>query len=959
MFISVFCCNIRSVNAHFDEFILYIKSEKKYSNLDVIVFTETWHTADNCNYKIPGYKLYVSTHKRNQNDGIMVFIKEKFSIEMYEYNYEMANFIKLKLSVNDIQFNILCVYRSPSGDIDLFLSSFDSILTADRKLSGYYMIIGDLNINIVGTKQINNDYLDMLSEYGFRSFINVYTRTPVGCAHSCLDHIFIKYNNCIDNRIEAGVIQTNISDHYSVIMALELKNKLLSHNNNVYKTINYNKLNVLLKLESWSELYYNINVNKCFDIFIHTILHAINSSTTFKKANAKNKHIQEWMTMGLLCSVRKKQALSLKVKKHPNNDKLRSYYVKYKNIFTSILRITKNNFYKKKFNDISYSPKLTWKLITELTLSKNKNSNHIKSLMHNNEHIIPSEDPVRASNVFNMFFTNIGINLANKIKNSNQHFVETNTDVDFDMYFNEEINKPEIIKIINNLKDDTAAGFDGISVKTIKSIAVNIIEPLIYIYNLSISKCTFPDKLKIAIIKPLFKHGDATNINNYRPISMISNFAKILEKIIKLRLVVYLEKNKLLSKNQFGFRPGLSTENALYSASNFIYNALDSSKKTMAIFLDLAKAFDTVNHNELCNILPSFGLKNNSFKWFKNYLENRKQLVQINDSKGDEMKIQCGVPQGSVLGPILFILYINSICDLKIDGQIVTYADDTCLLFSGDSWDEVRSIATKEFKKVIKYLNHRQLSINYQKTNYINFSINKDQNLYDELKICFCENEDSCNTTFCQTIYKVSSIRYLGITFDKHMKWKLHANNIIMRMRTLTFSFSKLRNYLPVQTMRIIYLSLFQSIFQYGLLVWGGLNECAVRPLKILQRKIIRICLCKNNLVGSTGENFKLFRVLPFESVYKKVTILYVIQNYETFVDMEIIGKKREVRAFDVNIIYYKKAFGQKFINYLGPKYFNLMPLNLKKLIFTNTGNLKIASIKEQIDLWLFSLLSV
>jgi hypothetical protein len=120
-----------------------------------------------------------------------------------------------------------------------------------------------------------------------------------------------------------------------------------------------------------------------------------------------------------------------------------------------------------------------------------------------------------------MFFTNIDINLANKIKNSNQHFVKTNTDVDFDMYFNEEINKPEILKIINNLKDDIAAGFDGISVKTIKSIAVNIIEPLIYIYNLSISKCTFPDKLKIAIIKPLFKHEDDTNINNYRPISFL------------------------------------------------------------------------------------------------------------------------------------------------------------------------------------------------------------------------------------------------------------------------------------------------------------------------------------------------------------------------------------------------------------------------------------------------------
>jgi len=167
------------------------------------------------------------------------------------------------------------------------------------------------------------------------------------------------------------------------------------------------------------------------------------------------------------------------------------------------------------------------------------------------------------------------MDLASKIKNSNQNFVETNSGVDFDMYFNEEINNPEILKIINNLKDDTAAGFDGISVKTIKSIAVNIIEPFIYIYNLSISKCTFPDKLKVAIIRPLFKHGDATNINNYRPISMINNFAKI----IKLRLVVYLEKNKLLSKYQFGVRPGLSTENALYSASNFIYNALDSIVK--------------------------------------------------------------------------------------------------------------------------------------------------------------------------------------------------------------------------------------------------------------------------------------------------------------------------------------------------------------------------------------------
>lgn len=239
-------------------------------------------------------------------------------------------------------------------------------------------------------------------------------------------------------------------------------------------------------------------------------------------------------------------------------------------------------------------------------MSKNIKGDGIKTLIHNNEHIIPSEDPVRVSNLFNEFFINIGSNLASKIKKSNFIYDEPSTIASFDMIFKEKINTHEIAKIINNLNDDTAAGFDGVSVKTLKTIATNIIEPLTYIYNLSISESTFTDKLKLAIIKPLYKNGDSTNINNYRPISMISNFAKILEKIINYRLVVFLEKNNLLSKTQFGFRPRLGTENALYSASKFIYDALDNNNIAMAIFLDLAKAFDTVNHIELCNILPSF-----------------------------------------------------------------------------------------------------------------------------------------------------------------------------------------------------------------------------------------------------------------------------------------------------------------------------------------------------------------
>lgn len=167
------------------------------------------------------------------------------------------------------------------------------------------------------------------------------------------------------------------------------------------------------------------------------------------------------------------------------------------------------------------------------------------------------------------------------------------------MIFNEKITETDILLTLKTLKDDTAAGVDKITVKLLKTIQNSILYPLLYIYNLSIKYCLFPEKFKIAVVAPLFKGGNRAEINNYRPISMIVNFAKLLGKIIKNRLMKYFESNDLLSKNQFGFRPGLSTEDALYSVTKFISNSLDNGEKPLAIFLDLKKAFDTVNHIEL------------------------------------------------------------------------------------------------------------------------------------------------------------------------------------------------------------------------------------------------------------------------------------------------------------------------------------------------------------------------
>jgi len=365
--------------------------------------------------------------------------------------------------------------------------------------------------------------------------------------------------------INAGVLLTDITDHCSIVVTIPMPVKFKNIINTI-KVINYDKLKLLLYKEKWINIYESNSVNGCVSDFQNIIMKAINESSITKNINSKNKKLKEWMTKGLLCSVRHKQYIAMKCKKNPNNINLESYYKKYKNTFTNLLRLAKIKFYENKFREVSYNPKLTWKLVNEITGCNSKNNESIKTIIMEDKYLNINDNPKEASNAFNNYFTDVGKNLAkkfNKTSNLNFNKRDNNNLCSFDKIFQEKIDISEIRRIILNFKDDTAAGFDKITAKIIKCISELIITPLAYIYNLSIQNSIFPDNFKIAIIKPLFKGGDHKTISNYRPISMLTNFSKIFEKIIKSRLISYLENNNLLSKNQYGFRPGLSTENAL------------------------------------------------------------------------------------------------------------------------------------------------------------------------------------------------------------------------------------------------------------------------------------------------------------------------------------------------------------------------------------------------------------
>jgi hypothetical protein len=290
---------------------------------------------------------------------------------------------------------------------------------------------------------------------------------------------------------------------------------------------------------------------------------------------------------------------------------------------------------------------------------------------------------------------------------------------------------------------------------------------LTHIYNSTFITGIIPDKLKIYLVTPIFKANESNKFGNYRPISVLSRLSKLLGKLTYKRFIEFIETHKILSKHQYGFRKNRSTEHALIELVDKITTAIDEGKYTIGIFLDLSKAFDTINHQILINKLEHYGIRGTCQKWFKNYLSNRKQIVKYNQTKSEEMTIKSGVPQGSILGPLLFLLYINDIQNCSKLISIILFADDTTISYSHKCLKTLNETIQLELDKISNWLNVNKLSINISKTKFIVFRSSKKKQNYDTTILLNNENIEQAKTT-----------TFLGVVIDEHLTWSHHLDMI-------------------------------------------------------------------------------------------------------------------------------------------------------------------------------------
>ena len=631
------------------------------------------------------------------------------------------------------------------------------------------------------------------------------------------------------------MINSGLSDHL-ITFCSRRSVKGVSFDSNVRRfriMKSYSKLSFITELSKidWSGILSSADVNFCLSEFSRLFNQAVDKVAPYKEKRVKSKS-NPWMTSEILSAIRKRDDLFARSRQDRGNVALYKEYCKVRNAVQRELKLAKEFYFKREVERNRGDSSKLWGHLKSLGYSKVSNSTSGIVLEENGNKVF---DPLGVARIFNTFYTYVASNLVSKLPNPYGIYV-TSSNIFKDFYSRKIGLRPHFVlspvsghfirKQLSSLNPKKAIGLDDMSSLFLRDGAESIVLPVSHIINLSITTETVPGSFKDAKVVPLHKKGSKLDPGNYRPVSILCVLSKIMERAVHSQLNHYLEERGLLFENQSGFRGGYSTDSCLIGLCDYVKNEMARGNYVGMVLIDLQKAFDTVDHTILLDKLRAIGVS--SVSWFESYLSNRRQCVEVHGIRSDFLSVTCGVPQGSILGPLLFLIYINDM-NISLNCGLSLYADDSALLFSHKDPSVIADRLSLELSNCKRWLTDNKLSLHLGKTECLLFGPSGKLKRAGNFQV-FCDGT---------AVVRVTTVKYLGVTIDASLNGTSHVNKMLKTcMGRLAFLY---RNsaLLDGKSRKILCSALIQPYIDYCCCSWySGLNACLKKRLDVFQRKM-------------------------------------------------------------------------------------------------------------------------
>lgn len=919
-----FNCHIINLNAqgflhNKDEIELLIHTWRPL----IICLTETHVTKDVelAEVTIDGYRSEICYTDSAHTGGVIFYIKNEVLYQVLNNFTADRNMwclvVKIQIKMKD--YILIGVYHSPSASCAEFLSCFETVVEEYGSNSTDTIILGDFNINMSIDTFYSKQLENILIENGLEQLIKEPTRITKTTA-TTIDLLITNNDNISFNVNHIP----RITDHAYITISLQTSDIEIDNTKQQWRNFkNYDERtfqNKLLDTEWDNNI---IDTNRLAENLINNIATCLDEVCPVKEIIVPTKYAdKKWITEDILQAIKERDN-RYEAARITNSEEDWNIYREKRNKVTSTIRQQKQNYYEQKIDECKNSPKTMWKTLKQICKGKRQNTaQHIK---FNDEDIY---NELEIAEKFNAYFIDSISDIIQNIPKYNIYEIPENETQNRFEQFNK-IEMSHLRKIISSLPNKI--GSDGISTKIIKTSFEVIGNRFLDVINNSLQTGIFPKKWKSSLVTPIPKVTNTVLCEQHRPINSLPVGEKILEMTVKEQLISHCQKNNIIIPVQSGFREGHSCETALQCIMEDWVKAIDVGNIIVAVFLDFKRAFETIDRGLLLLKLQEIGICGTVHRWFSSYLNDRRQRTKFGVSVSSEKETEYGVPQGSVLGPVLFTIFINDIVRSTTNCKVHLFADDTMLYIEGKNVDDIIRTMNDELNNLYMWLCDNNLKVNIDKCKWMILGKK------DKLNKIVYMNSITINN---QTIEKVSEMKYLGVILDENISLKQNVNYIVKKVAKKVNFLRRLSKNISMFARLTIYKTIIAPHFEYCSSLLLYLNNNEMQILQKMQNKAMRVILQCNRYTPINS----MLQILNFMTVRQRVLLktlqlIYKIKNgmvpsylYEKITYVRDIHSHNTRRTNDLHVDRHHSLLASKSLFCKGLKEYNNLPNEIKNV---------------------------